>query len=82
MDSNKFILNSFQNMFKSDAIKQSSAKFSVVKIELDEVTSLLKDVDSNASPGISGLPIVILKQRSSSIFEPSKQILIAVSWLY
>ena len=72
MDSNKFILNSFQNMYKS--IKQSRVNFSFVKIEVDEVISLLKEIDSNASPGISGLPIVILKQESSSIVEPLKQI--------
>ena len=44
------------------------------KNELDEVISLLKDVDSNASPGISGLPIIILKQASNYIAEPLKQI--------
>jgi hypothetical protein len=55
-------------------LKQSRVYFSFFKIEVDEVISLLKDKDSNASPGISGLPIVILKQGSSSFVEQLKQI--------
>ena len=70
MDSNKLFLNSFQNMYKSGTIKQSRANFSFAKVEVDEVISLLKDIDSNASSGVSGLPVVILKQGSSSIVEP------------
>ncbi len=40
MDSNKFVLNSFQNMYKSDVIKQSRVNFSFFKIKVDEEISL------------------------------------------
>ena len=63
----------FQNIYKTDAINRSVANFKFEKVELEEVICLLKDIDSYASPGMSGLPIVIPKLVNSSIAEPLKQ---------
>jgi hypothetical protein len=38
------------------------------------VLDLLKDLESNTSPGVSGIPVIILKQAKISIADPFVQI--------
>ena len=66
-NSQKFSLHSFQNMMKSDNIFLNNGNFNFVKMITDEVIYLLKDLESSSSPGISGLPVSILKKRQECV---------------
>ena len=48
----------------------SSIEFNFNDISNDEVLDLLKQLDNKTSPGISGIPVVILKKASDIISTP------------
>jgi hypothetical protein len=70
-DCRHFIFKSFQNMNK---VSNISSSFDFTEINRDEVLDLLKDLESNTSPGVSGIPVIILKQAKISIVDPLVQI--------
>jgi hypothetical protein len=69
------IFKSFQKMNK---VSNISSSFDFTEINRDEVLDLLKDLESNTSPGVFGIPVIILKLAKISIVDPLVQILILV----
>ena len=55
-------------------ISNISSSFDLTEINRDEVLDLLNDFESNTSPGVSGIPVIILKQAKISIVDPLVQI--------
>ena len=69
-DSRKFTLNSFQSMMKMNSSYLNNENFEFAKVTHDEVLDLLKFLEPSTSPGISGLPVIILKEARSKLVDP------------
>ena len=66
-DCNSFIFKNFQNIYASNQLKLQNFNFSFSNVNADEVLDLLNDIDIRSSPGISGIPCIILKKASITL---------------
>ena len=54
-------------------ISNISSSFDLTEINRDEVLDLLNDFESNTSPGVSGIPVIICHNNTKSIEEKDNQ---------